>query len=180
MPEIYGAVSAMFIRALSASGLKMCDASGNALLSVENDGVLFGKNGNKDIVFYRQISLAGITSWTTILTITANTLIDYTVGQVKAILGGHTSGVGNGFTQINKAFSTYGGNPVQLYDIEPDIRMHAGLGGNGAPHVQLAVSGNSVLVQVQSSNGSNSFVGSCHLEIFCPRGISGVVTWSIT
>lgn len=114
-------------------------------------------------------------AYTTVLTITPSAVTNvFTQGVVKAIVTGDTSAVGNGSRTSTWRFSM-GGTPPTVAIMGTDVTE-----GVGALRFQLAVSGNSILVQVSSSNGTNSCGGVGVFEIIIPNASGTAATFTIT
>jgi hypothetical protein len=108
----------------------------------------------------------GITSWTTVATITPTVITNtWWRGLVTCNAAGHTSGIANG--ALSQA--------VQYFEFDNATpgagAVSAGTGsGAGAPQFRVIVSGSTFLCQVQSSNGANLFQGTAAIEILTPAG----------
>jgi hypothetical protein len=126
--------------------------------------------------FHRAVRAVSVTTMATIFTITASgNSSNWMRGSVKLTAGGHTSGVANGLLQ----------DAVYYIDMN-DSTMSAGSvsagtsSGSGAPQFQVVVSGTTWLVQMQSSNGTNSFDGVANFEFNIPKTAGNARTFTIT
>lgn len=160
----------------SGDYIRILDNSSNPIFRIEDDssihhGVSSTRGFNKRI----QKDITNVTSWATVATLGFNTTTNvYTAFSVRVKASGHTNTQGSGMIETVKGGTIDNAAP-SLAAPGTDLTI-----GAAAPQVQLVVSGNSVLVQVQSSDGTNTMNGSVFLEFFCPRDNSAIIQWSIS
>jgi len=125
--------------------------------------------------YYHKVVVSTIvTSWTTIKTLTPSNTSGYTEGMVEFHVMAVTSSVA-----ASSVFSRW---RITLLGGPPTVAV---LGGNvnttGFPAgVRLLVSGNDILMQIQSSNGTNSMYATVTLDIYCPGGQGSTTDWTLT
>jgi hypothetical protein len=117
-----------------------------------------------------------VTSWATIFTITASgNASNWMRGSVKLTAGGHTSGVGNGLLQDAVYYIDMDSNTMSAGSVTAGTSS-----GGGTPQFRVTVSGTTWLVEMQSSNGSNSFDGVANFEFTIPKTAGNARTFTIT
>lgn len=159
----------------SASGAQAWTL-GTGLTDIKIDGdtnIFQGNVGVNDTTIRRTYSLAlySVTAFTTIATLTPSTTATFAAGLIRCDLGGNTATAGSGHR-----------TSVWTFDVPNAATTAAVLGadvtaGAAPPNFRLNISGNSIQVQAQSSNGVNALsVGymSCTYEI--PAG-TAALTW---
>lgn len=115
------------------------------------------------VSYHGAIEVGGVTSWYTVRTIALNPLSRvWTRGLVEARVAGHTSGIGSGVLESRWFFDIHD-NTLAVGPITTDVTS------GEAPQFRLAVSGNEVLLQVQSTNGSKAFSGLVDVRVVAPR-----------
>lgn len=149
---------------------------GTGLTDIKVDGytnIFQGNVGVNDTTIHRTYSLGlySVTAFTTIATLTPSTTATFAAGLIRCDLGGNTATAGSGHR-----------TSVWTFDVPNAATTAAVLGadvtsGAAPPNFRLNISGNSIQVQAQSSNGVNALsVGymSCTYEI--PAG-TAALTW---
>lgn len=118
--------------------------------------------------------VVGVTSWATIRTIAPSTITNiYTMGVVYLKAMGYTVSQGNGLRLSKWNFAIYNATPtVAVIGTDETSGF--------APQCRLILSGNNILVQVQSNDGTNTFEGMAIVEISCPRDYNSAATYTIS
>jgi len=117
-----------------------------------------------------------VTVWTTILTLTPSVTDFYLMGLIKFIMTGHTSTVANGSRSGYRSVEVVNAAPTSAV-VGVDVTV------GSTQQFQVITSGNSLLVQIKSANGSSVFYGMVEVELLLPAGVSGggpTVDWVIT
>jgi hypothetical protein len=166
----YGAMIFRTGTAGSASDRMYLNSSGNlgigtnspaALLNlVKATSVGMQQKGNGDITeasnfFQRQVvSIVNYTAWATAISIaTSISGGGYTRCFIKMSAMGHNSGINNGAVIDSIWYVDFNNSAISV------AQVSAGTTTGTAPQVRLNVSGTTIEVQVQSSNGTNRFDG---------------------
>lgn len=117
----------------------------------------------------------GISSWATIMTITPDVVSGRICrGIIEAEVMGDTGAVGTGTRKSRWQYAINGGSPTVSL-IGTDITA------NSPPQFRLSMSGNSVLVQVQSNDGTHTIdSGMAAIAAYLPSASGGVINYAIT
>lgn len=171
------------ITSLSNNVASLSSAVSNAQ-SITNRQIRTSSSISNNLVFESVHSLANITDWVTLKTITPSATTGvYVRGIVESYLcgaAGTSSGVVSNAWQIDINNSTFS----SAY-INPLGTAAATLSSGALPRFRVLVSGSNFLVQAQSSAGlTTPFNGLAYLKMYLPSGISAGtsngVSWTVT
>lgn len=168
----YGVFLPLFSKAAANWGVYV---TGNR--SFQGSGMLFGNTVGGHTRSFRWVgteNIAGVTSWATVKTIAfAQVSNVWTRGLVTYTVAGHSDASGNGTRSGTYYFDVTNGAPT-VGAVGTDVVSGA------SPQFRLAVSGNDVLIQVQSYGGVNGLSGSISLEIDCPNSAGTPIIYTIS
>lgn len=138
---------------------------------------------DQDYIWEHVYLINGVTAWTTIATITDNNFAGaggFGMGLVEAWVSGHTNAQGDAALFARWQFEKDGASDLQVGEIEEVWEDIDGAGAVCAkPGFRLLVSTNTILLQVQSSNGSNGLSGSAHVRVLLASMNDAAADWTI-
>lgn len=119
------------------------------------------------------ISLGAMAGWVTVLTIAPSSVAGkYAMGSVRMRLGASKGGA---FLSYNDDYWSFAIN-----NAAPVLASMNSISGGAAGMVQLANSGNNILVQVSANDGTTALEGLMSIEIFAPEDYAGGLTYTVS
>jgi hypothetical protein len=132
---------------------------------------LYPKTGIYEAVY----QMSDLTSWGTVITFTPSTVTGvWCHGILEVWVMGATGGVGQGSKRSTWYFDIQNGTPT-VAQIGADIDT------GSPPDMRLSLSGNNILLQVQSNDGTHGVRGTTSIHLILPYGsFPEGFTWSVS
>jgi len=150
------------------------DAPVTKLHTIEDERLSYNSTANNYTQHIVE-RIQNITSWTTLKTLTISSLgSNYLQGMVEMRVMGVTANQGGGSRFSRWYFDVLGGT-LTVGVMGTDVTN-----GTHVPDFRLSVSSNTVLIQVESSNGTDLLDGTADIQVFAPEALNATITYTIT